>query len=59
MQRSIDLLAALALGAAGAFWFSYYFWGIQKAATAAQLFTLVWMPAILGKAWMERKVSNG
>jgi len=58
-SRRLDIIAALSLGASLAFWFSHYFWGSERAVGAAFAMTLVWVPAVFMKYWIDRKVANG
>jgi hypothetical protein len=54
----IDYVTNLALGAAGAFWFSHYVWGHAEAANAAALLSALWIPGILFKLWHDRKLGH-
>jgi hypothetical protein len=54
----IDYVTNLALGAAGAFWFSHYVWGHAEAAKAAAFLAVIWIPGMLVKLWRDRKLSH-
>jgi hypothetical protein len=59
LNRHLDIVASLALGAALAFWFSHYVWGSERAVNAAFVMSLVWIPAVFLKFWIDRKAANG
>ena len=54
----IEKVISMALGAAGAFWFSNFYWGDEKAANAAHIMSAIWAPAMLLQAFIDRKAAN-
>ena len=59
MSERLRNIAMVGVGAALAFWFSYFVWEIEKAENAATAMTVIWVSAIFAKMWIDKKAENG
>ena len=57
-SERLNVIAAMGIGAACAFWFSYFVWGTEEADGAAQIMSVVWVSVIFLKLWIEKRAKN-